>query len=61
MGQKDTITKDYMKDNAVFADVFNHLMYEGESVIKPENLRSLDTTETVISQGENGKNKFYIW
>ena len=56
MGQKDTITKDYMKDNAVFADVFNHLMYEGESVIKPENLRSLDTTETVISQGgENGK------
>ena len=55
MGQKDTITKDYMKDNAVFADVFNHLMYEGECVIKPENLHSLDTVETVVSQEENGK------
>ena len=24
-GKKDTITKDYMNDNAVFADVFNYL------------------------------------
>ena len=25
MGTKDTITKDYMADNRVFADVFNHM------------------------------------
>lgn len=24
MGTKDTITKDYMADNRIFADVFNH-------------------------------------
>lgn len=26
MGTKDTITKDYMADNRVFADVFNHMI-----------------------------------
>ena len=30
MGTKDTITKDYMADNRVFADVFNHMIYKGE-------------------------------
>lgn len=50
MGKKDTITKDYMKNNAVFADVFNHLMYEGKNVIQPEQLRPFDTTTVVVSE-----------
>ena len=33
MGTKDTITKDYMADNRVFADVFNHMLYKGKNVI----------------------------
>ena len=33
MGTKDTITKDYMADNRVFADVFNHMIYKDQLVI----------------------------
>lgn len=53
MGKKDTITKDYMKDNAVFADVFNHLMYEGKNVIQPEQLRPFDTTTVVVPEDKD--------
>lgn len=27
MGKRDIITKDYMKDNKIFADAFNFLIY----------------------------------
>ena len=30
MGKKDTLTKDYMKNTQVFADAFNHLIYQGK-------------------------------
>lgn len=30
MGNKDTLTKDYMKNAEVFADAFNHLIYQGK-------------------------------
>ena len=30
MGKKDIITKEYMEDTEVFADVFNHMIYKGE-------------------------------
>ena len=33
MGTKDTITKDYMADNRVFTDVFNHMLYKGKNII----------------------------
>lgn len=44
MGTKDTITKDYMADNRIFADVFNHMLYKGKNVIDPDTLHPLDTT-----------------
>ena len=47
MSNKDTITKTYMKDNAVFADAFNYYVYSGRQVIKPDELRELDTAESV--------------
>ena len=31
MGLADTVTKAYMKDNSVFADAFNYLIYGGEA------------------------------
>ena len=43
MGRKDIITKEYMEDTEVFADVFNHMIYKGEKVIDPKNLKELDT------------------
>ena len=48
MGSADTITKEYMRDNAVFADAFNYLIYDGRHVVMPENLRELDTTEIAL-------------
>lgn len=44
MGTKNTITKDYMADNRIFADVFNHMLYKGKNVIDPDTLHPLDTT-----------------
>ena len=36
------ITKEYMEDTKVFADVFNHMIYQGEKVIDPKNLEELE-------------------
>ena len=36
MGLADTVTKAYMKDNSVFADAFNYLIYGGEAVVDPK-------------------------
>ncbi len=33
MGKKDIITKEYMEDTEVFADVFNHMIYKDQLVI----------------------------
>ena len=44
MGTKDTITKDYMADNRIFADVFNHMLYKRKKIIDPDTLHQLDTT-----------------
>lgn len=54
MGVKDIVTKDYVKENTVFADAFNKFIYKGEQVIKPENLRPLDTDITAIPYGAEG-------
>jgi hypothetical protein len=53
MGDKDTVTKEYMQDSAVFADAFNFLLYDGEQIIKPEQLKPVDTTAIVLPYGEN--------
>ena len=51
MGTKDTITKDYMADNRVFADVFNHMLYKGKNIIDPGTLHPLDTTALAVPYG----------
>lgn len=48
IGVADTITKEYMRGNKVFADAFNYFIYGGEQVVNPELLRELDTTEIAI-------------
>lgn len=53
MSKKDTITKDYMRDNAVFADLFNFMLYDGEQVIKPEDLTEMDTTSIALLYGDD--------
>lgn len=48
MGYADIVTKEYMRDNAVFADAFNYLIYGGAQVIAPERLRELDTAQIAL-------------
>jgi hypothetical protein len=43
MGQKDSATNDYLKQNHVFADAFNFFIYGGRPVIDPALLQELDT------------------
>lgn len=53
MGRIDTETKAFMSDPSRFADAFNYLIYDGQPVIKPEELKPLDTTEISIPFGNN--------
>ena len=55
MGQKDTVTKDYIRNAEVFADAFNYLIYGGEKVIIPESLHELDSTATTIIHDDSLK------
>lgn len=50
VGQKDTLTKQYISNNAVFADICNYYIYHGEPVIQPEQLRPLDPKEFALLQ-----------
>ena len=51
---KDTLTKKYIGRPDVFADAFNLLIYDGRQVIKPEELRDLDTTAIALPFGLEG-------
>lgn len=50
----DTITKDYLSDTTVFADVFNYYIHDGEQVIRPEQLEERDPTAIVLPYGADG-------
>ena len=52
LGKIDTITKEYMKDPVIFADMFNKFLYHGRQVIRPESLIEMDSTEIVVPYGE---------
>lgn len=44
----DTVLKNYWNDNEQFADLFNAVLFDGECVIKPEELEDIDTEESTI-------------
>ena len=52
LGKIDTITKEYMRDPVIFADVFNKFLYHGKQVINPDNLTEMDSTEIVVPYGK---------
>lgn len=57
IGAADTITKAYIRENAVFADAFNYFIYKGSQVVRPEELQEVDTTEIVIPFNTYDENK----
>ncbi len=50
----DTITKDYVKDASIFADIFNYYIYGGRQVIQPEQLTERDSTKIALPYGTDG-------
>ena len=55
MADKDTVTKEYMQDKALFADIFNYYLHGGKQVIKPKQLKPLDTTALSLPYGDDDK------
>lgn len=53
IGKVDTITKEYIRNPVIFADVFNKFVYHGRQVVKPENLRELDNSEIALPYGND--------
>ena len=55
MGAKDTKAKEFLSDNRRFADLFNYYLYDGEKVIKAEDLYERDTTKVISVFGADRK------
>lgn len=55
MGMKDAITKEYLRQNVIFADVFNYALYEGEQEIDANQLIDKDVSEISLPFGEDGE------
>ena len=52
--KKDAITRNYLSDPAVFADVFNYYIHGGRQRIRPEQLEERDTAKTALPYGADG-------
>jgi len=50
MGTADMVTKEYMRENAIFADAFNYLIYGGKKVIDPAGLTEIDTATSAVGK-----------
>ncbi len=57
MSIQDTATKQYVSEAGSVCRRFNYLIYDGEQVIKPEQLTDMDTTQYVIPYHEDEKGK----
>lgn len=47
----DTVTKDFISDAYIFADVFNYYIYGGKQIIFPENLTERDSAKITLPYG----------
>ena len=56
LGKVNVVTKEYMQNNAVFADACNYFIYGGQQVIRPEQLHEMDPEEILsLFDQENQK------
>lgn len=55
MGLLDTEGKKYLSNNMIFADAFNYMIYDGDEIIKADNLKELDTTQITVPYGNNAR------
>jgi hypothetical protein len=57
LGEKNDITRKYIRQNRIFADAFNFFIYGGRQVIAPGSLEELDTQENVILSDRQTREK----
>ena len=55
MSTKDSKAKEYLSDNTRFSEICNYVLFDGEKVIKPEDLKECDTTEVLSVFGIDKK------
>ena len=48
MGKSDVILKQWLKNKERFADLFNAVVFDGEQVIKPEELEELNSESGIV-------------
>jgi hypothetical protein len=51
----DVITKKYVSQNNIFADIVNYYIFDGEQKVKAENLTALDPVEMMLIKNRLGK------
>ena len=55
MGTKDSKAKEYLSDNTRFSEICNYVLFDGDKVIKPEDLKECYTTEVLSVFGIDKK------
>ena len=48
MGKIDTEAKAYLSNAERFSDIFNFWIFDGQNIIKPDELQEMDTTSIAI-------------
>ena len=55
MGALDTEARKYLSRKEIFADAFNYLLFDGEEVIRPEELPEMDTAGIAVPYGNRAR------
>lgn len=55
MGTKDSKSKEYLSDNTRFSEICNYVLFNGERIIKPEELKEQDSAEILSIFGSDKK------
>ena len=55
MGNADIESKEFMRDNAHFADAVNYYVFDGRQIVRPDDLSPLDTAEVVVPYGNGAR------
>ena len=50
MGKSNIAIKQFFRDKERFADLFNGYVFQGEQIVKPEDLEEKDSESSIIIQ-----------
>ena len=55
LGLQNVTTKKFMSRNDIFAEAFNYYVFHGRDVLKPKDLRELDSAQELVLPAGGGK------